>query len=237
MSPRRLPFQDLLALPESNSLDWKRDFPPGLLAGSKDLSWELGRAKLLRAIVSIANTVHDELGYVVYGVDDAVTPRFVHGIGRSFDDATFQEWNQATFRPPVDFHYREETHVGKTIGIVEIRPSSRYPHVCEKRVADLLNDGQVWFRRGTRCTVAHYDELKRMFEPAEPLLISDPEGAIVREIREVCAPLGWETYLPTMIEKADRLATGHRLAVLPGSRREIHFANHVLLLRPKADVR
>jgi len=238
MRPPHSDLQALLALPESESLDWKRDFPPGLLKNSSDPKWEEGRAKVLRAIVSIANTIRlDEVGYVVYGVDDSVKPRAVLGISRSFDDATFQEWNQATFRPRVDCHYHEETHVGKSIGIFEIRPSSTYPHVCERPIADLLNDGQVWFRRGSRCTVAHHEELQRMFEPSEPLVISDPEGPVVREIRGVWEPLGWEVCLPTILEKADRLASGHRLAMLPGSRREVRFANHVLMVRPKAESR
>jgi hypothetical protein len=232
MTLTTVPFTQLLAEPELDWLDWKSNFPPGLIAGSADARWDEGRAKLLRAIVAIANTVYDRLGYVVYGVDDAAKPRTVRGISSSFDDAIFQDWNQATFRPRVDFQYREDTYDGRRVGVVEIRPSSAYPHVCERAVGGVLAEGQVWFRRGTRCTVAHHEDMRRMFEPQTPLEISEPDGAVVREIRDLWMPLGWSPYLPTIQQKNDQLAKGHRVAFLPGSRREIRLSNHVLLLRP-----
>jgi hypothetical protein len=70
-----------------------------------------------------------------------------------------------------------------------------------------------------------------MFESPEPMTISDINGPVVREIRKLWEPLGWEPWLPTDDQKADHLAAGHRLAFLPGSRREIQYRNHVLLLR------
>lgn len=227
-------FSTLLPQPESEWLDWKADFSRGLLADNTDPHWDNSRAKLLRAIVAVANTIYDRYGYVIYGVDDSTRPRSVRGISKHFDDADFQDWAQATFRPRVVFHYREETHDGKLVGIFEIQPSSTYPHVCERTIGDVLSDGQVWLRRGTRCTVAHHDDMRRMFEPPEPLVVSDPNGPVVRELRDIWQPLGWELYFPGIEEKADRIMKGHRLARLPGSRREIRFGNHVLLLRPIA---
>lgn len=226
-------FEHLLSLPELDWLEWKADFPPGLLASAKDPDWDPARAKVLRAMSSIANTVSKEPGYLVYGVDNSTRPRTVSGSSKSFDDADFQDWALATFRPAIDFTYSEREREGKQVGVFEIRPASNFPHVCEKPLGGILADGQVWLRRGTRCSIAHHEDLQRMFEPRDPLIISNPNGPVVKEIRELWDPLGWEPYLPTKNQQADCMAKGDRLAHLPGSRREIHFSSHVLMLRPK----
>jgi hypothetical protein len=223
----------LLLEAESEWLDWKADFSPGLLGGKRHELWNEGRGKVLRALQVIANSVYGQCGYLVYGVDNSKRPREITGISKSFDDADFQDWSSAAIRPRIDFHYREEIHEGKTVGIFEIRPSSQWPHVCEQPIAEILADGQVWIRRGSRCSLAHYEELHRMFEPQEPLEVQSHNGPVVDEIRRAYGEDGWEPHWPSRSEKADRLAAGDRMAYLPGSRREIHFANHVLLLRRK----
>jgi hypothetical protein len=69
-----------------------------------------------------------------------------------------------------------------------------------------------------------------MYSPQDPVVVTDNDGPQVREIREQCKPQGLEPYWPLRGEKADRLASGQRIANLPGTRREIHPANHVLTL-------
>lgn len=231
MTTKTIPFSELLSQPEQEWLDWKAEFPDGVRAGRRDPKWEEGRAKVLRALVSIANSVHDECGYVVYGVDDAIAPRSICGIGQTYDDAEFQDWAHRAFRPRVDFLYKEEAHNGVRVGIFEIRPSSNWPHVCEHAIGDLLNVGQVWFRRGSRCTIAAGEDLRRMYTPQDPVLVTDNDGPLVREIREKYRPQGLEPYWPRREEKADRQASRERIAYVPGTRREIHLANHVLMLR------
>lgn len=231
LTAKTIAFSDLLAHPEQEWLDWKAEFPDGVRAGRRDPKWEEGRAKILRALVSIANSVHDQCGYLVYGVDDAIAPRSVCGIGQTYDDADFQDWALAVFRPRVDFLYREEMHNGVRVGIFEIRPSSDWPHVCEQAIAGMLSVGQVWFRRGTRCTIAASEDLRRMHAPQDPVVVTSNDGPQVQEIRELWRPHGLEPYWPRGDQRAERLASGERIAYLPGTRREVHFANHVLMLR------
>ena len=231
MIAKRLPFSELLMHPEQEWLDWKAEFPDGVRAGKRDLKWEEGRAKILRALVSIANSVHDQCGYVVYGVDDAIAPRSVCGIGGTYNDADFQDWAYRSFRPRVDFVYKEVTHSSVRVGIFEIQPSSDWPHVCELTVGEVLTPGQVWFRRGSRCTIAASEDLRRMFIPQDPVVVTNNDGPQVNEIREQVKPQGLEPYWPKRTEKADLLAMGERIAHLPGTRREIHLADHILMLR------
>jgi hypothetical protein len=231
MNPIRLSLSDLLVHSEQDWLDWKSNFSDGLLGSSHHSNWERGRAKLLRALVSIANSVHDRCGYVVYGVDDSIAPRSVCGIGQRFDEALFQDWAHRAFRPRVDFGYKEQDFDSVRVGIFEIRPSSDWPHVCEQSIGEVLHQGQVWYRRGTRCIVAAGEELRRMFAPQTPIIVGASDGPLVSEIRELNKPHGWEPHWPLRTEQADYQAKGHRLARLPGSRQEIHYAGHVLMLR------
>lgn len=60
MAPKSIPFEELLHQPESEWLDWKNDFAPGLVQRKGHPLWDRGRAKLLRSIVSIANSVSDD---------------------------------------------------------------------------------------------------------------------------------------------------------------------------------
>jgi hypothetical protein len=46
MKPRTFSFEEVLAQPESDWIDWKADFPPGRLAGKRDKQWDEGRGKL-----------------------------------------------------------------------------------------------------------------------------------------------------------------------------------------------
>lgn len=232
--PRAL--SDLLIQAEGPSLDWKRDFPAGLSGGREHPQREEHRGKLLKSLASIANSVVDERGYLIYGIDDKASPREVVGVQSSFDDAMFQDWNIKTFDPPIRFGYRQELYEGKQVAIFEIVPASEYPHVCLNDVGSELRSGQVWFRRGTRNTLAGYSDMRRMFAQAEPLRTSDDDGALVKLVREYWEPLGWEAIWPTLDERDEKLAQGFRLAYALESRREIRLSrsnsdSHVLMLR------
>lgn len=232
MKLERLPLQQILQQPESEWLDWKKEYASGLLAESSHPDWEKSRGKVLRALASIANTIQDQIGYLIYGVDDSTQPRRLTGTITNFDDAMFQDWNAKIFRPRIDFHYRNQVHDGARLGIFEIRPSSEYPHVCDRAVSTVLTEGQVWLRRGSRCTIALHEDLRRMFEPQTPIVVSDPDGSVVQQVRAHLASSQLELYFPAMELKEDLLANGYRLAHLPYSRREIHLnGRHILFVR------
>jgi hypothetical protein len=236
--PRPRTLAELLPHNEATWLDWKGAFPPGL---SRDIPQrEQHRAKLLKSLVSIANSIVDECGYLVYGVDSENGPRHVVGVTEHFDDAEFQDWNQRTFSPPVQFHYREEQNGdGKTVAMFEITPASNFPHVSKLSRGNELYEGQVWIRRGSMNTVATHDDLKRLFASPEPLRTTESNGPVVQQVRALWEPEGWELWWPGVHERDDYLAKGHRLAYAPYSRREIRQVHsntdvHVLMLRPKS---
>lgn len=219
---RSLP--DLLTCGESPWLDWKREFPAGVIGGARHAQREEHRGRLLKSLVSIANSIVDECGYLAYGVEDVGSSRTVVGTAVSFDDADFQDWNTKTFLPAVHFHYREESYEGKRVALFEIAPSPDYPHVCAQTVGSELYEGQVYFRRGTRNTLAGHDDLTRMFSPPEPLRTTEVDGALVRQAKDVWEPQGWDLVWPTLDQRDEKLADGWRLAHAPGSRREIRLS-------------
>jgi hypothetical protein len=242
MENRELPksrtfgLAELLGHAEQPWLDWKREFPPGLLPGTKHPDREAYRGKLLKSLVSIANSIADEHGYLVYGVDDGTNPRKVAGVDRIFDDAEFQDWNHKAFSPPVQFQFRYQDFDGKLAAIFDIVPSSDYPHVCAQDAGTELRAGQVWFRRGSRNTLAEHADLKRMFAPQEPLRTEQNDGALVRAVRELWEPQGWQLVWGGVNDRDEKLALGWRIAYAPESRREIRLSHsnadvHILMLR------
>jgi len=233
---RTLTLSELLGHEEQPWLDWKREFPPGLVPGAKHPEREAHRGKLLKSLVSIANSIADEHGYLVYGVDDGTRPRKVAGVDQVFDDAEFQDWNQKSFSPPVQFQFRYEGFGGKFVGIFDIVPSSDYPHVCALDVGTELREGQVWFRRGSRNTLARHADLRRMFAPQEPLRTDQPNGALLVSVRELWEPQGWRLVWQGVNDRDEKLAQGWRVAYAPESRREIRLSHanadvHTLMMR------
>ena len=61
----RQELEVLLQSTESPWIDWKRDFSDVLRTGTKHSDWEKEKAKLLKDLVSIANTIQDKPGYLV----------------------------------------------------------------------------------------------------------------------------------------------------------------------------
>ena len=47
-------FEEILYENEDFWLDWKVDFPQGLLLPSGNPKWEIGKAKLIKSLVAIA---------------------------------------------------------------------------------------------------------------------------------------------------------------------------------------
>ncbi len=230
----------LLAEGESPYLDWKHDFPLGLLAGRKDRHWDQGRAKLLKSLVALANSHGSEYGYLIYGVKDLGAERQVVGISKSFDDADFQQWAENIFSPPITFRYSEiKWDNNTTIGAFRIQRTPDYPHVTCATLGTLLFEGQVWFRRGSKNTVALSEDLKKMFLGETPFKISSLRDPVLTEISEHYKQQGRETVLPRLSDKDSRLAHGYELATYPGTRREVWVGvvgdryEHILLLRPQ----
>lgn len=233
-------FKPLLDEGESQNLEWKKDWPPGLLGGKNDPAWNEGRGELLKDLISFANSTGPSTAYLVYGVKDLAARRKVFGILKSFDDADFQQWAKNTFDPPPKFLYIE---IGwsKTvnIGVFSIERIPEYPHVVKEDLGGILYKGQVWYRTGTQnCTALHSD-LQMMFEGEMPFKISNLRDPVLDKVKCYYKNQGREASLPLIGRKDSLLAQGYEIATYPGTRREIWVGEHgrryehILLLKPK----
>jgi len=105
-------------------------------------------------------------------------------------------------------------------------------------LGNILFEGQVWFRRGSKNTVAFQQDLKKMIQGDTPFKISTLGDPILKKITEHYSKLGKITVLPRYSDKDSYLARGYELATYPGTRREIWVGavgdryEHILFLKP-----
>ena len=163
------------------------------------------------------------------------------GISKSFDDATFQQWAENTFVPPPTFQYSEiKWDTSVTVGVFRIERTSDYPHVVQSNLGKCLFEGQIWFRRGSKNTIALREDLKRMFIGETPFKISRLGDPVLKKISEHYENQGRKTTLPGFGDRDSLLAQGYELATYPGTRREVWVGavgdhhEHILLLKPQA---
>jgi hypothetical protein len=227
---------------EGQSLDWKREFPAGLLSTSKDPQWQEGKGALLKDIVALANTPASDEAFLVCGVRDDGVRRAVVGIKGGWDPSTFQTWNRNAFDPIVKFTYGEiETPQRLRVGVFRIRRSPTYPHVAIRTIGE-LQEGQVWIRRGTQNGVALRGDLQLMLAPAEPFKIRRTTDPTLDRIIGEYRAMGETPTLPSLGDRDSLLAQGYRLALFPGSRREVWVGEvdgryeHLLMLTPSPSV-
>jgi hypothetical protein len=215
-------LQQLLAFPETTWIDWKREFPEGLLGGKQHAKWESGRGEVLKDLASIANGRDaNDVGYLVYGVRDDGIARSIVGISKSFDDAMFQVWAENTFDPPPTFVYAQLQLQSHSIGVFTIRRVASYPHVVARDVGGIIYTGQVWFRRGTKNTIALAADLRRMCLGDQPLHFPAESREPLRSIIAGLHSGDWEPVLPYAYEKNARVTIGYEVVYYPGTRQEI----------------
>ena len=121
---------------------------------------------MLKDLLALANAEFDGKRYLIWGVKDIQTERLVFPFepSRNFDDAPFQEWVQNAIEPTVPFGFSlVPWEAGKVVGVFTVLPSTQKPFVAIEDVGGKLYKGQVWFRRGTRNTVALREDLQRFF--------------------------------------------------------------------------
>lgn len=233
-------FRPLLCEGESQDLEWKKDWPQGLLRGSSDPTWKDGRGVFLKDLVSLANSTGSSTAYLVYGVEDSGGSRKIFGISKSFDDADFQQWATNTFDPPPKFVYTPiEWSKNVNIGVFSIERIPRFPHVVKSKVGGILYVGQVWFRKGTQNNIALHTELLMMLKGEEPYRISKLNDPILEEVKCHYKDKKRDVSLPLIGRKDSLLSQGYNIATYPGTRREIWVGQqgnryeHILLLKPK----
>lgn len=236
-------FKVILNDNESVWLDWKRDFPQGLLGSRKDQTWETGKGTLLKDLVSIANRDSEATGFLVYGVQDEGARRKVVGItertSKPWDDAEFQQWVEKAVYPPINFSFLELQFEDKKIGIFRIYLSPDFPHVVCKNIGGVIFEGQVYFRRGSKNTVALYGDLKGMFQGIEPFKMEHVSGPTFEKLKQFYEVKGYEVILPSLAGKDEYLTRGFEIAYYPNSWREIWAGyhngefEHIMMLRPR----
>jgi len=178
------------------------------------------------------------MAHLVCGVKDLRTHREVVGLKKNWDDATFQQWVENNFHPPIRFAYSELKYDGKAIGIFQISRSGDYPHVACQNIGGVIHEGQVWFRRGSKNTVALYNDLREMFRGNEPVKIARLNNPTLKHIQRHYEDQGRRTTLPLLAEKDDFLGQGYEIAYAPDTRREVwagyhgHEYEHILMLKP-----
>jgi hypothetical protein len=233
-------FRALLMEGESQGLDWKKEWPPGLLEGRQEKRWDQGRGELLKDLVLLANGLGPAPAHLVYGVKDLGAKREVFGITRAFDDADFQQWAINTFAPSPTFLYTPIQWNGSVIvGVFAIEKITNFPHVVKDNLGGVLYKGQVWFRRGTQNNVALDDDLRVIFEGEKAIKIVSLNDAVVKKAKSYYRDKGREVVAPWWAERDKYLVQGYEIAAYPGTRREIWVGmsgdrfEHVLLLKPK----
>ena len=217
---------------ESDVLDYKQDLP----FASKPK--RVARSELLKDILAIANSVTDQLGHLFYGRADT---GHLHGVSVQLDDADVQQWAENAIEPPMSFSLHNVELSGTKVCIVVIRPAPRRPHVAKMTITQdgPLYEGQVWFRRGSKNTVATSDDLRRLFqeEIVGPVKFETPNNTGFVLLRDWFESLGRTTFLGRTTQRDELLGQEYELARHPLNSQEILVGpDSMLFLKPIADI-
>jgi hypothetical protein len=214
-------LEQLLPNSECDWLEWKADFPGGFLKPKTDPEWDKAKGTVLKDLISLANGEGQPTAYLVYGVKEIATNRQVTGICKSWDDSVFQLWCQNVFDPPPKFHYAEVDLLRGRVGLFVIERVPGYPHVAKTSVGSILFEGQVWYRMGSKNTVALHDDLVRMVKGEQPFCFDSSMDEKFKELLVQLKTEGQEPVIPRVGQKDSYLSQGYRIAHYPNTRREI----------------
>jgi predicted HTH transcriptional regulator len=125
--------------PEQGVFDWKVDF---VIPNDDNKSGEF-----LKDLSAIANASASSYGFIVYGVDPR-RPDPIIGIKQSYDDAKLQQLAQGKVEPLPEFLYYEVSTGPKVIGVLQVKPTRRRPHIITVDLGK-VRKGQIVIRRGS----------------------------------------------------------------------------------------
>lgn len=214
---------DLLSHVESDDLDWRFGFPKELDGTLAEEAFEIGQAKMVRAIVALANGAAGGTAHLVYGVHDNGFKRMAIGVKGSWEESTIREWVRELVDPVPRFRYTEVRVASNPLGVFEVWRVPSYPHVITRSVGDVMQEGQVWLRREVKSQVAGYEDLRRMFLGEEPRVFAGEQDSGLVEVVQEIRRQGDEPVEKPLDGREALLADGQRPAYLPGTRREIHL--------------
>lgn len=139
--------------PEQSVFDWKVDFT----VPNDDEK----RGEIIKDIAAIANAAALSYGFVVYGVDPRKHDPIL-GISKRYDDAKLQQLVKGKIEPPVDFVYYEVSAGPKIVGVIQVQPSRRRPHIITVDLGKVRN-GQIVVRRGSSTDGINLQDLFEFF--------------------------------------------------------------------------
>ena len=136
-------FQKLLALAESEILDFKQE--------GYDLEQNKGRSALSKDVLAMANTPRNQSARIVFGVN--WTPESgsdIVGLNRQFDDVDLQNaFIRKRIHPVPRFIYTPLELEGKQVGVIEIPVNNDGPYI-PLTDSEELRAGVIYYRRGTQ---------------------------------------------------------------------------------------
>jgi len=136
-------FEFLLFQPESTVLDFKE------MPYEFDRNKDNEDAKLVKDIISFANTIREEKAYIISGVRDDNGSNVCVGITNFTDDAILQEKVKDKVNPKPIFASYPFEYKGLKFGIIEI-PVHPYEHPLGVTVKMKgCEPGETYFRRGS----------------------------------------------------------------------------------------
>jgi hypothetical protein len=154
---KTLTFDEVITLakstPEQAVFDWKVDFT---LPNDDEK-----RGEFLKDLTAVANGISSSYGFILYGVDPRKLDPIV-GITQSYDDAKLQQLVQGKINPLPEFLYYEVSLGPKIIGVLQVQPTRRRPHII---CVDLgkVRKGQIPIRRGSSTDGVNLEDLVEFF--------------------------------------------------------------------------
>lgn len=148
-------LKELLQLPESETVDFKRE--------PHRLDNDHYKSKLLKDIIAMANTPREESAYIVIGVKSYPdgTKKFFDVSSHPDDSDLHPIMSKAKVEPQPTFLYQPLTVDGRSFGVIEIPIDEKGPFyaTCDYGV---LKAYRLYFRRGTINDEADSNERKKI---------------------------------------------------------------------------
>lgn len=124
---------------EQDGFDWKADF----VIPNDDEK----RGEFIKDLAAVANASPSSYGFIIYGVDPR-KPDPILGISQSYDDAKLQQLAQGKIDPLPEFLYYEVSMGAKSLGVLQVKPTRRRPHIITVNFGK-VRKGQIVIRRGS----------------------------------------------------------------------------------------
>lgn len=149
-------YRELIDLNEGPSLDFKKE------EYKKD-----SKHDLIKDIMSMANSLNDDVKRIIIGVKKTTMNTEVFGIDHVEDVSSYENIIQENVEPNINFNYEAYDYSDDiTLGIFEIYNNNDRPYMMKKD-CDGLRKGDIWIRKGTRNSRATRADIDKMIKLRE----------------------------------------------------------------------